>query len=89
MIAANRKSVIEALKIVAQFSFFSGIKPNKEKREVAGIDVKKGVKVAICGIKNIDVEKIQRKFLEFIILPTKNLKMKRISKTIYRKYRLF
>ena len=89
MIAANRKSVIEALKILAQFSFFSGIKPNKEKREVAGIDVKKGVKVAICGIKNIDVEKIQRKFSEFIILPTKNLKMNRISKTIYRKYRLF
>ena len=36
---------------------FSGLKPNKEKCEVAGIGVKKGVKVALCGMKNINLKK--------------------------------
>ena len=40
----NKKSVIEAFKIIDEFSFFSGLKPNKKKCEVAGTGVKKGVK---------------------------------------------
>ena len=42
--------------------------------KVAGIGVRKGVKVALCGMKNIYLkEKKQRKFSQFIILTTKNL----------------
>ena len=55
----NKKSVIEAFKILDEFSFFSELKPNKEKCEVAGIGVKKGVKVALCGMKNINLKKTQ------------------------------
>ena len=40
----NKKSVIEAFKTLGEFSFFSGLKPNKEKCEVGGIGVKKRVK---------------------------------------------
>ena len=38
----NKKSVIEAFKILDEFSFFSGLKLNKEKCEVSGIGVQKG-----------------------------------------------
>ena len=38
----NKKSVKETFKILNEFSFFSGLKPNKEKCEVAGIGVMKG-----------------------------------------------
>ena len=53
----NSKSVIEAFNILDEFSFFYGLKPNKEKCEVVGIDVKKVVKVALCGVTNIDLKK--------------------------------
>ena len=43
----NKKSVIEAFKILDEFSFFSGLKPNKEKCEVAGIGAKKGAEVTL------------------------------------------
>ena len=59
MIAAffkNKKSVIEDFKFLDEFSFFSRLKPNKEKCEVAGIGVKKRVKVALCGMKNTDLK---------------------------------
>ena len=47
----NKKSVLEAFKILDEFSYLSGLEPNKEKCEVAGIGVKKGTKVALCGMK--------------------------------------
>ena len=59
----NKKSVTEAFKIFDEFSFFSGLKPNKEECEVADIGVKKGVKVALCGMKNIDLKKNTVKIL--------------------------
>ena len=46
----KRKSVTEAFKILDEFSF-SGLKPNKENCEVAGIGVKKGIKVALWNEK--------------------------------------
>ena len=64
---------------------FSGLKPNKEECEVAGIGVKKGVKVALCGMKNINLKKKTVKILGVHYSYNKNLKMKRISKIIYRK----
>ena len=77
----NKKYVIAAFKILNEFLFFSRLKPNKEKCEVVGITVKKGGKVALCRMKNIDLKKTQWNLSEFIILTTKNLNMKRISKT--------
>ena len=52
----NKKSVIEAFKILDQFSFFSGLTPHKEECEVADIGVKKRVNMALCGIKHIDLK---------------------------------
>ena len=37
------------------FSYFSGLKPNLTKSEIAGIGVLKGVKVAVCGMRCIDL----------------------------------
>ena len=53
----NKKSVIEAFKFLVDFPFFSRLKPSKEKCEVAGIGVKKRVKVGLCGMKNIDLKR--------------------------------
>ena len=73
------------MSILDDFFCFFGPKPNKENLEVAGISVKKGLKVALSGVKNIDLEKeTQWKFLKFIIIITKNLKKERISKIIYK-----
>ena len=62
---------------------FSGLKPNKKECEVAGTYVKKGVKVALCGMKNINLKKTV-KILGVHYSYNKKLKMKRISKIIYR-----
>ena len=37
------------------FSKFSGLKPNTTKCEVAGIGSLKGVKMAVCGMKCVDL----------------------------------
>ena len=37
------------------FLYFSGLKPNLRKSEIAGIGVLKGVKVAVCGTRRIDL----------------------------------
>ena len=37
------------------FSYFSGLKTNLTKSEIAGIGVLKGVQVAVCGIRCIDL----------------------------------
>ena len=49
------KSVIELMNIFDTFSKFSGLKPNKSKCEIAGIGVLKGVQVALCGMRCIDL----------------------------------
>ena len=51
----NEASIIEIIKTVDEFSKYSGLKANKSKCEIAGIGVLKGVKVALCGMKNIDL----------------------------------
>ena len=37
------------------FSYFSGLKPNLRKSEIAGIRVLKGFQVAVCGMRCIDL----------------------------------
>ena len=85
----NKKFVIKAFKILDKLSLFFGLKLHKAKCEVAGIRVKKGVKVAFCGMKNIDLKNDTENYSQVIIPTTKNLKIKRILKIIYKKQRLF
>ena len=51
----DKKSLIEVMKVFDIFSSFSGLKPNKSKCEVAGIGALKGAKMALCGMKCIDL----------------------------------
>ena len=39
------------MKVFDILSSFSDLKPNKSKREVAGIGVLKGAKMVLCGMK--------------------------------------
>ena len=51
----DTKSVIELMNIFNTFSKFSGLRPNKYKCKIAGIGALKGVLVAPCGMKCIDL----------------------------------
>ena len=53
----NLGSIKELLNTVSLFSSFSGLKPKLSKCEVAGIGLLKGLKVAVCEIKCIDLTK--------------------------------
>ena len=46
---------MELMKTFDIFSTFSGLKPNKSKCEIADLGALKGVKLALCGIKFIDL----------------------------------
>ena len=61
----NLGSIKELLNTISLFSSFSGLKPNLSKCKVAGIGLLKGVKVAVCGIKCIDLTKDAIKILGF------------------------
>ena len=67
----------ELINTFATFSKYSGLKPNHEKCEIAGIRVLKSVKVAVCGMKCTDIcndtiesnkkkKQHEKKFLESI-----------------------
>ena len=51
----HTKSVINLLKIFKHFFHISGLKPDKSKCEIAGICVLKGVKVAFCGMRCVNL----------------------------------
>ena len=51
----DQKSITELMKNFKLFSKFSELKPNILKCEVASIGSLKGVKMAVCGIKYIDL----------------------------------
>ena len=51
----NKRSFNELLNTFATFSKCSGMKPNYEKWNIAGIEGLKIVKVALCGMKFIDL----------------------------------
>ena len=48
-------SINEVISCFKNFSLFSGLKPNLDKCEVAGIGILKGVKVAVCGMNCINL----------------------------------
>ena len=51
----NINSATEIIKTFDYFSLFSGLKINKTKCEIAGIGVLKGVKLALCGMKCVNL----------------------------------
>ena len=51
----DKRSIKKLINTFAAFSKYSGLKPNHEKYEIAGIRVLKSVKVVICGMKCIDL----------------------------------
>ena len=50
-----KRSIKEVVNIFTTISKHSGLKPNHENGEIAGIGVLKSVKVAVCGLKCIDL----------------------------------
>ena len=52
----DEKSVKEVMKTFDCFSLFSGLKINRSKCEIAGIGTKKGVKMALCGMKSVNLK---------------------------------
>ena len=53
----NIDSVIELARTFKEFSSFSDLSLNMSKCEIAGIGSLKGVEIAVCGMKNIDLTK--------------------------------
>ena len=51
----DKRSIKELINTFATFSKYSGLKPNHENCEIAGIGVLKSVEVAVCGMKYIDL----------------------------------
>ena len=56
-------SVKKTLTLIEFFSTFSGLRPNINKCEIAGIGVLKNVNVVLCGMKNINVTEESLKIL--------------------------
>ena len=54
----DKKSVKELMNIFDTFSRFSGLKLNESKREIASTGALKGVQVALCGMRCIDLVSI-------------------------------
>ena len=59
----NTESVRNLLETFKHFSQFSSLKPNKSKCEIAGIGVLTGVKVALCGMRCVNLHENTIKIL--------------------------
>ena len=56
-------SVKNTIILIEFFSKFSGLRPNINKCEIAGIGVLKNVNVVLCGVKNINLTEESLKIL--------------------------
>ena len=59
----DKESVKKVMSVFDTFSVYSGLKPNKSKCEIAGIDVLKWVSIKLCGKECIDLTKNSVKIL--------------------------
>ena len=59
----DEESIRNTMQIINKFSCFSGLKPNVSKCEIAGIGILKGVHMALCGMKCINLTKNSIKIL--------------------------
>ena len=66
------------IKTFDKFSLFSGLKINNAKCEIAGIGVKKGVKMALCGMVCIDLTEDIIKILGIYFSYNKKLEQEKI-----------
>ena len=73
----NEKSATEVIKTFKKSSLYSGLKINNAKFEIAGIGVKKGVKIALCGIECIDLTSDIIKILGIYFSYNKKLEQER------------
>ena len=71
----DEKAVTELMKTFDIFSTFFGLKPNKNKCEIAGLCALKGVTLALCGMECIDL------MFNAIKIPGVYYSMIKISKT--------
>ena len=69
----DKNSIRNLLEVFKDYSCFSGLKPNKSKCEIAGIGILKGVNVALCGMKCINLDKDTIKILGIHHSYNKNL----------------
>ena len=72
-----------------KFCLFSGLKINNAECEIAGIGVKKGVKMALCGMKCIDLTDDVIKILGIFFPYNKNLEQEKIFWIILLKFEIF
>ena len=59
----DKISVFETVNILCKFSLVSGLSPNTTKCKIAGIGTLKGVNVAVCGLKYLNLTKKSVKIL--------------------------
>ena len=69
----NESSIIEIFNCFDIFSKYAGLKINRSKCEIAGIGVKNGAKVALLGIKNINLNTQHIKILGVCFTYNKDL----------------
>ena len=73
----NEKSATEVIRTFDKFSLFSGLKVNYGKCEIAGIGIKKGVKMALCGMNCIDLTEDVIKILGIYFSYNKKLELEK------------
>ena len=73
----NEKSTIEVIKTFDKFCLFSGLKVNNAKCEIAGIGVKKGVNMALCGMECTDLTDDIIKILDIYFSYNKKLEQEK------------
>ena len=66
-------SIQNVLEMLNQFYMVSGLHPNFSKCEIAGIGLLKDAKVAVCGLKSLDLTKESIKILGVHIFKKKAL----------------
>ena len=81
----NTESVTNLLEIFKHFSQFFGLKPNKSKCEIADIGVLKGVKVALYGMRCINLHEETIKILRVHYSYNKQLENYKNFKKFYAK----
>ena len=73
----NEKSATKVIKTFNKFSLFSGLKINNAKYEIAGICIKKDVKMALCGMNCIDLTEDVIKILGIYFSYNKKLELEK------------
>ena len=73
----NEESVTEVIKTFNKLSPFSGFKVNNVKCKIADFDVKKGIKMTLCGMDCIHLTEDEIKILGICFSYNKKLKQKK------------